>query len=100
MSNYDLILFLPTLDDVSLHCKTWREECLSDVNNFQNLCQRLGVPLKDSIYVFEVESIKMEVWLPEDKLFLVEAVDYTDSPQRENTAERVTVSIQFFDRST
>ena len=24
------------------------EKCFSDVNNFQNLCQRLGVPLKDS----------------------------------------------------
>ena len=55
------------------------EKCLSDVNNFQNLCQRLGVPLKDSktvlpttcltIYGLEVDSIKMEVRLPEDKLY-------------------------------
>ena len=55
------------------------EKCLSDVNNFQNLCQRLGVPLKDSktvlpttcltIYGLGVDSIKMEVRLPEDKLY-------------------------------
>eukprot|EP00105_Crassostrea_gigas_P040664 XP_019924812.1 PREDICTED: uncharacterized protein LOC105333150 [Crassostrea gigas] len=54
------------------------QKCLSDVNNFENLCQRLGVPLKQSktilpttclaIYGIEVDSVHMISRLPEDKL--------------------------------
>lgn len=54
------------------------QKCLSDVKNFENLCQRLGVPLKQSktilpttcltIYGIEIDSVHMISRLPEDKL--------------------------------
>lgn len=54
------------------------QKCLSDVNTFDNSCQRLGVPLKQSktilpttcltIYGIEVDSAHMISRLPEDKL--------------------------------
>lgn len=54
------------------------QKCLADVNNFENLGQRLGVPFKQSktilpttcltIYGIEVDSAHIISSLPEDKL--------------------------------
>ena len=53
-------------------------QCFHDLQNFLHLCQRLGVPIKDSktvlpskviiIYGIEVDSEKMEWRLPQDKI--------------------------------
>lgn len=66
------------IDDFFFLGRAASQKCLSDIRNFQNLCQILGVPLKESkiilpttcliIYGIEVDSVFMESRLPQDKL--------------------------------
>ncbi|XP_062591615.1 uncharacterized protein LOC134253122 [Saccostrea cucullata] len=66
------------IDDFFFIGPALSQKCLSDVRNFENLCSRVGVPLKESktvlpttcltIYGIEVDSVLMQSRLPEDKL--------------------------------
>ncbi|XP_062567617.1 uncharacterized protein LOC134229845 [Saccostrea cucullata] len=59
------------------------DSCLTDLNNFISLCDKIGIPLNPNktclpntniiIYGIEVDSIAMECCLPDDKISKIEA---------------------------
>ncbi|XP_062572622.1 uncharacterized protein LOC134234551 [Saccostrea cucullata] len=59
------------------------DSCLTDLNNFISLCDKIGIPLNPNktclpntniiIYGIEVDSIAMECRLPDDKISKIEA---------------------------